>query len=84
LNRHSHRPSFRVALCGALAVLLALAGCGRKGALDPPPSAASATGKQPQTDTSLIRSPFGGPAEASTQAAPKSSNKNFILDPLLN
>ncbi|HEU5019138.1 MAG TPA: lipoprotein [Pseudolabrys sp.] len=83
MSRHSHSPSFRAALIGAFAVLLALAGCGRKGALDPPPSAASATGKQPQTDTSLIRSPFGGPAEAST-AAPKSSNKNFILDPLLN
>src|SRR5437879_3062938 len=36
----------RVAALGALAAALALAGCGRKSALDPPPGAAI-TGQQP-------------------------------------
>jgi predicted small lipoprotein YifL len=84
LSRYPDRPLFYLALIGVAAGLFALGGCGRKGPLDPPPSAASATGKQQPTDTSLIRSPFGGPAEANTQAAPKASKKTFILDPLLN
>ena len=33
------RPLFRLALAGALAASFALAGCGRKGPLDPPPGA---------------------------------------------
>lgn len=84
MSRYPDRPLFYLALIGATAGLFVLGGCGRKGPLDPPPSAASATGKQQPTDTSLIRSPFGGPAGTSTEAAPKTSNKNFILDPLLN
>lgn len=84
MTRHPDRSLSHLALIGAFVALFALAGCGRKGPLDPPPSATSATGKQQQTDTSLISSPFGGPGQAKTQAAPKSSNKNFILDPLLN
>jgi predicted small lipoprotein YifL len=33
------RPFFRLAVIGALAASFALGGCGRKGPLDPPPSA---------------------------------------------
>ncbi len=61
----SHFPDrlfFRLALIGALAASFGLAACGRKGPLDPPPSAVSATGKQEPAKTDLIRSPFEKPA----------------------
>lgn len=40
MNFLSHRSLTRLAVAGALTAALALAGCGRKGGLDPPPSAA--------------------------------------------
>jgi predicted small lipoprotein YifL len=68
---------------------LALAGCGRKGPLDPPPSAAG----QPvveQGDTDEERAAAKGTvfdpsfgANAPPKAA-KGSKKSFILDPILN
>ena len=39
MSRFAIARSFRLALIGALAAALALAGCGRKGPLDPPPGA---------------------------------------------
>ncbi len=78
----SERLFLRLALAGALAAALALGACGRKGALDPPPSAVSATGKQEPANTALIRSPFEKPAE--TPQGAKTPNKPFFLDPLLN
>ena len=67
---------------------LALAGCGRKGPLDLPPTASKAS--QPgapdseaerAAQPSVFSSGFGsdGPPEA-----PKGNKKSFILDPLLN
>jgi predicted small lipoprotein YifL len=81
----SHFPDrlfFRLALIGALTASLGLAACGRKGPLDPPPSAVSATGKQEPANTALMRSPFERPAAQSSAA--KVPNKHFVLDPLLN
>jgi predicted small lipoprotein YifL len=43
LSRIAKRPFFRLALTAVLASTFALAGCGRKGPLDPPP-AGSLTG----------------------------------------
>ena len=51
----------------AFAVLLGLSGCGQKGPLEPPPSAAT-----PQAE--------GQPAPP---PPPKAPNEPFILDPLL-
>ncbi|MEJ2626811.1 MAG: lipoprotein, partial [Pseudolabrys sp.] len=62
----------------------ALGACGRKGPLDPPPSAVSATGQQEPANTALIQSPFEKPADKSKAAAKKMPDKSFILDPLLN
>jgi len=54
MHRFSDRPFFRLVLLGALGLTLALAGCGRKGPLDPPPAsladkhpAEGATAKKP-------------------------------------
>jgi len=81
----SHFPDrlfFRLALIGALAASLGLAACGRKGPLDPPPSAVSATGKQEPANTNLISSPFEKPA--SKEQGDRVPNRSFVLDPLLN
>jgi len=68
---------------------LALGGCGRKGALDLPPSAAqSSTATVPPGDTeaeraaqpSVFNPTYGSD---SAPAASKGSKKPFILDPLL-
>jgi predicted small lipoprotein YifL len=64
------RPFLRLAVIGALAAALGLAACGRKGPLDPPPSAA-APGAQPQATNQppSIMGPFGPPSPSSGQAA---------------
>jgi predicted small lipoprotein YifL len=83
------------ALAVALIVPLALAGCGRKGPLDPPPSAATPPppGQQPQSapSTTGLVDPFSPTGEAqqappvqATQAAPaQPQRKGFLLDPLI-
>jgi predicted small lipoprotein YifL len=66
----------RLALAGALGLALALAGCGRKGGLDPPP-AASLTDQHPANGAAGEK-----PANAQPQA--QISNKRIPLDVLLN
>ena len=86
-------PLLRVAVAGALIACLGLAGCGRKGPLDPPPTAA--TGEVQPAGPSLTNpmgSPIGTQAKPSDTGvgpdgrplAPKGEDKPFILDPLLN
>ena len=68
---------------------LALAGCGRKGPLDLPPTASNASSQATATDSEAERaakpgvfnSGFGSDA---APEAPKGKKKSFILDPLLN
>lgn len=85
----------RAVLIGALAAGLGLGGCGRKGALDPPPSA-SLTNNQPVNAPPALGeqpNPFAAapsseppPANAAS-AAPGSqppAKKTFFLDWLLN
>jgi predicted small lipoprotein YifL len=74
LNRFCGRPLVCLALIGAFVAALALAGCGRKGPLDPPP-AASVAGEQSAADNAAAHD------KAEQEALKK---KHFVLDPLLN
>ena len=74
MNRFCDRPLVCMGLIGVFIAALALAGCGRKGPLDPPP-AASVAGEQ------------GTPANPDESAAAERERlkqKRFVLDPLLN
>jgi predicted small lipoprotein YifL len=91
MGRSRTRRLLRLAVIGAFA--LALAGCGRKGPLDPPPSAAA---PNPPSQSGLM-SPVGGvpigqppdrgnggfTSEGHPQA-PQGEKKAFPLDVLLN
>lgn len=75
------------------AAVLALGGCGRKGGLDLPPTAASAS----TANTANVAAPVDSGTEAASKpsvfnpsygadaapSAPKGSKKPFVLDPLL-
>lgn len=81
----------------ALIVPLALGACGRKGALDPPPSAATppppALQPQPAPSTTGLIDPLTPTGEAqqalpppvqTTQGAPvRQQRSGFLLDPLI-
>ncbi|HEV7878987.1 MAG TPA: lipoprotein [Bradyrhizobium sp.] len=67
---------------------LALAGCGRKGPLDPPPGASSLSAVEGDTDEeraaakgTVYDPSYGANALPNT---PKGNKRSFILDPLLN
>ncbi len=86
------RPLTRLALIGVALASLTLAGCGRKGPLDPPP-AASVTGEPASSAPATaggpapMVSPFGGQAKNENPAAPTQPagpNKRIFLDNLLN
>ena len=68
---------------------LALSGCGRKGALDPPPGASSLSAAE-QGDTDEERAAAKGNVfdpSYGTNAPPKATKggkRPFLLDPLLN
>ena len=81
MNPRRSTALFRLAVAMTLAA--ALAGCGRKGPLDLPPSAAAAPQPEQQaTGTGLLTAPIGGSAPAQPQPGPP--NRPFLLDPLLN
>jgi predicted small lipoprotein YifL len=63
---HLSRPFLRLAVIGALAAALGLAGCGRKGPLDPPPAAAAPTGQPAESTQPGFMTPFGGPPGTSS------------------
>jgi predicted small lipoprotein YifL len=69
------------------AALLALAGCGRKGPLDLPPSATSASAAAPaDSETEAASRPSVFNPNYGTDApptAPKGKKLPFVLDPLL-
>ena len=91
LIRFDNRAALRLAAFAALAVALALGGCGRKGPLDPPPSAAIA----PAPDTPALgeandpnltggyRRPASPAATAQPTGPLPRDNRTFILDPLI-
>ena len=91
LIRFDNRTALRLAAFAALAVALALGGCGRKGGLDPPPSAAIA----PAPDTPSLgdandpnlaggyrRTPSSTTTAQPTGPLPP-DKRTFILDPLI-
>ena len=92
MNRFRNRSLLRLAALAALAATFALAGCGRKGPLDPPPSASISP--PPQNEPSLgetndpntpgfrraPRQTAVAPAPTTTSPAEK---RSFILDPLI-
>jgi len=86
LSRLHDRPLLRLAVTGAL-VALGLAACGRKGPLDPPPSA-SLVGEQQTANAPVnpLVSPLGNqPKSASpSEQAAKGPKKHIFLDDLLN
>jgi len=94
LSRILDRPFLRLALIGALAASLGLAACGRKGPLDPPPSASLAGEQQAATPNLLsspVASPIGGQAKGDNTARGrnglplvKGEKKTIPLDVLLN
>jgi predicted small lipoprotein YifL len=75
-----HRSPAWIAAVGALALALGLAGCGRKGALDPPPSATlaqPAPGQPTRPDAHVD-------AQGHPVAPPATQKRPFILDWLLD
>ena len=90
MNRNE-RPKYRrwsIILLGVS--MLALGGCGRKGALDLPPTASTqpqgtAVQGSPEVDQaskpSVFNSSYGADAPTATPKGPK---RPFALDPLLN
>jgi len=71
------RLSVRIALAVLVtAIALGLSACGRKGPLDPPPSAAV-----PPPPAASAADPAGAPATANPPAP--TQKKSFLLDPLL-
>ena len=87
------RPFRCLAVVAAMAALLALGGCGRKGPLDPPPGASNAV--EPQANGGLVSpmsSPIGsrgtsgdpGVDASGRPIAGKGQDRPFLLDPLLN
>ena len=85
----TERSFLRLALAGALVASLGLAACGRKGPLDPPPSA-SAADAAPAQRSAPNPNPFAAPplggvhTEDTAEQAPTGPNKSFFLDGLLN
>jgi predicted small lipoprotein YifL len=77
VGRLSPRALLRIAAVGALVTALGLAGCGRKGGLDPPPAAAAdptiAADRQPQIGPDgQVLPPTHGPR--------RSSPLDFLID----
>ena len=78
----------RVALIGALAAALALGACGRKGMLEPPPSANAVPSEQPSQQVAQpslgqeVRPGFEDARNNQEQPLPP-SKRTFILDGIL-
>jgi predicted small lipoprotein YifL len=91
LIRFNDRSALRLAAFVALAAALALGGCGRKGPLDPPPSAAIAPAPdQPSLGDNPDPNMAGGyrRVPSSTVTAQPTGplpadRRGFILDPLI-
>jgi predicted small lipoprotein YifL len=86
LSRVLDRRYVRLALIGAAVAALGLAACGRKGPLDPPPSASAAGDQQAGPLTSPLVSPIGTPPQSGKADQPvvRGPKKRIFLDDLLN
>jgi predicted small lipoprotein YifL len=82
VSRFAVRPLVSLALIGAFAAALTLAGCGRKGPLDPPPGASIDGVAQPNMPD--LMSKTGKEPEDGKSKAPKGPDKRIPLDAILN
>lgn len=77
------RPNFRAAICLAALALL-LAGCGRRGPLEPPPGAAVANPPPAAVQDANKPDLAAENAAGATPAPPRAkAPRPFVLDPLL-
>jgi predicted small lipoprotein YifL len=88
MGRDRHVGRMRVLALMMLAAALGLTGCGRKSALDAPPSAQAVPtpAEQPQPgwrSPSGIMPELSGQNQSSQQTLPPARNRTFVLDPLL-
>jgi predicted small lipoprotein YifL len=78
----------RWTLLAVAGIALALAGCGRKGPLDPPPNALAPVVEQGDTGNEHVvaKGDVFDPTYGANAlpATPKGSKRSFVLDPLLN
>ncbi len=92
MNRSSDRLFLRLAIVGVAVAALGLAGCGRKGPLDPPPGASLASASQDDVQAASPGMPgqtapiVGQTRDGSVGAppAPRGPVKRIFLDDLLN
>jgi predicted small lipoprotein YifL len=90
VNRTSGPVSVSWTLVAVAAVTLALAGCGRKGPLDLPPTAAGPAVEQGDAGEERAAAAAKGDVFDPSYGAnelpktPKGTKRSFILDPLLN
>ena len=78
--RFSNRHLARIAVIGALVAALGLAGCGRKGGVDPPPAAAVAEQAPGQPGSAAVGiGPDGKPV-----APPGQKRRIYFLDWLVD
>jgi predicted small lipoprotein YifL len=88
VNRTSSPVSAGWTLVAVTAVALALAGCGRKGPLDPPPNAAAPVVEQGDTgeERAAAKGNVFDPSYGANELpkTPKGAKRSFLLDPLLN
>jgi predicted small lipoprotein YifL len=88
VNHTSGPVSARWTLVAVAALALALAGCGRKGPLDLPPTAAGPAVEQGDAgeERAAARGTVFDPSYGANELpkTPKGTKRSFILDPLLN
>jgi predicted small lipoprotein YifL len=90
LSLFCDRPFTRLALIGVALAALTLAGCGRKGPLDPPPGASMASEPGAPANTPVTNDPLVAPpgqtsdGPANRPVAGTGPNKRIFLDNLLN
>jgi predicted small lipoprotein YifL len=89
VNRTTSPASSRWATLVLIAMTLALAGCGRKGALDLPPNAPlqpTASAAQTEAEAAANKGSLFDPSYGMDKApaATKGRKKPFVLDPLLS
>jgi predicted small lipoprotein YifL len=77
--RSANRSLLRIAAIGALVAALGLAGCGRKGGLDPPPS--GATNSQ---DPAVAGGPDPGIGPDGRPIAPRGAKRSTPIDWLID
>jgi predicted small lipoprotein YifL len=78
LNSLSDLRLARIAVIGALVAALGLAGCGRKGGLDPPPGATAAADQGAPPGAAPPASPDALPP--STQPLPRRTPIDWLID----